>query len=391
MTHSLCHRPPLAQPYHASSAVNRDIAAAFISVLGLSAVHALDQALLDAWHHHVLPRLANPAGRAELARRLQACGLQSAGSTSRDSSGVTSRGTSRGRPLRSFTLVLRANDRRIPDHNTVGAVLLDADEVARLCGPVHLPPPGLSRRDTAARLGVAEQSLTARVRAGHLIKHQPHPVGRANRRRGEQPRPSVFYYAPPPHHEVHPVADVQSADWGTLNQHLHLRPRNLPQNSSNPSRGVLAARSTSDTSKGWSQTLHRTVRQLRPHNPTAQYERFEWHCPYCDKLAQRLYWPFRPLTLPAYLGFDFQQLAPELAPEAIAHLKSEIEHQHLPFTEGFTCRRCLQHQFGGQGLTYESTEFTSQNGKNVPKNTWHLFIQRLTLGLMRGDEVDYPD
>lgn len=298
------------------------------------------------------------------------------------------------KPLRSFALCLRANDRRLPDHNTVGAVVLDADEVARLCAPIHLPPPGVPRADVARLLGISPQALTARVRHGHLVKHQPFAAARADRKHGEAPRPNVFYHAPPPHHLVAPVADTQSADWGSLNQNLHQRPRQI-----SAPRSRLAGDPKGPTSPAppWHQTLHRTVRQLHPNpqslNPNSRkkYERFEWHCPDCDQYAQRLYWPFRPLTLPAYLGFDFTQLAPELPPAQIINLQSKIKNEAQPFTPGFTCRPCLIQQFGGRGLTYESTEFTSHNGKHVPKNTWHLFIQRLTMNLLTGREVHHPN
>ncbi|MEM6458524.1 MAG: hypothetical protein AAF710_03940, partial [Planctomycetota bacterium] len=349
-------------------------------------MHPLDAALLRAWDTHVTPRLATPQGRAQLTRRLTHFFPQRS---------EKSRGKFRG--LRSFTLTLRANDRRLPDHNTAGAVFLTPDAVARYCAPLHLPPPGHSRTDTAHLLGVGPSALPARVRAGHLIKHTPYPrpSTRSGNYPGDPPRPHVHFYAPPPDHLIHPVPDVQSADWGHLNQHLHDRPRNLPRqtcltgDAQRPS-----SASTSTASGGWQQTLFRTVRQLRPHDPKPQYERFEWLCPDCppetDPLAQRLYWPFRPLNLPAYLNFDFHQLSPELPPQAIEQIQNHQSNIQNPLTPGFTCRRCLQRRFGGQGLTYESTEFTSHNGKGRSsggKNTWHLFIQRLTLGLLTGNEV----
>ncbi|MEM9882908.1 MAG: hypothetical protein AAF800_08320, partial [Planctomycetota bacterium] len=344
-------------------------------------MHPLDAALLRAWDTHVTPRLATPLGRAQLAQRLTHFFPQRS---------EKFRGKFRG--LRSFTLVLRANDRRLPDHNTAGAVPLTPDAVAEFCAPIHLPPPGRSRADTAHLLGVGPSALPARVRAGHLIKHTPHPrpSTRSGKYPGDPPRPHVHFYAPPPHHLIHPVPDVQSADWGHLNQHLHERPRNLPQHP------------TDAHGQPWQQTLFRTVRQLRPHDPKPQYERFEWLCPTCPPppegspegqsphLAQRLYWPFHPLNLPAYLNFDFHQLAPELPAHAIEQIQNHQSNIQNPLTPGFTCRRCLQRRFGGQGLTYESTEFTSHNGKGRSsggKNTWHLFIQRLTLGLLTGNEV----
>ena len=361
-------------------------------------MNPLDAALLHAWQAHVVPRLDSPAGRAELARRVRRFQIP------------PSRGVPAARPLRSFTLVLRANDRRLPDHNLAGAVDLDADEIERLCAPIHLPPPGVPRLTAAQRLGVGPSALAARVRAGHPVKHQPFPrvSTRTGKYPGDPPRANVYLFAPPPHHLVHPVPDVQAADWGRLNQTLHQRPRSLPRNFPRNLPQSLrlagdAKRPASPTSNessrkhsgggAWSQTLHRTVRQLRPDQPKAQYERFEWQCPDCAQLTQRLYWPFRPLTLPAYLGFDFHQLAPELPPAHVAHLTAQVEHQHLPFTPGFTCRPCLQQQFGGRGLTYESAEFISHNGKGLVsggKNTWHRFIQRLTMGLLLGHEVPRP-
>jgi hypothetical protein len=359
-------------------------------------VTPLDAALLDAWQNHIIARLTDPAGRAELARRLL---------THRTVSGPKGLASSHphssaARPLRSFTLVLRANDRRLLDNNTAGAVPLDSDEIERLCAPIHLPPPGVPRNDAARLLGITPQALSARVRAGHLVKHKPHPAELTISFTTSRPhcladapkvpkirRPHVFYHAPSPTHLVHPVADVQSADWGILNQHLHQRPAHLHL-AANPKRP--ASLSSDATSGGWSQTLHRIVRQLRPDNPTPQYERFEWLCPDCDQFAQRLYWPFRPLTLPVYLGFDFQKLAPELPPDAIKNLQMTIDKQNQPLTFGFTCRQCLKQQFGGQGLTYESSEFTSRPRKGVQKNTWHLFIQRISMNMLKGHEVQKP-
>lgn len=381
----------------------------------------LDAALIHAWDTHIVPRLQTPAGRAQLAARLRPIA---------DRAG---RDVPAARPLRSFTLVLRANDRRLPDNNTAGAVLLDPEQIEKLCAPIHLPPPGIPRGSVARRLGISTQALTGRVRSGQLLKHQPRPTQRRPARYrpypGETPTPNIYYHAPPPHHLIDPAGDVQSADWGTLNQNLHTRPRNLPGNlhhpkpsagdpqpPASPENRIAKPSRNADTSGGgdisggggggWSQVLFRTVRQLRPHNPTPQYERFEWLCPTCPPppegqppdgrpphLVQRLYWPFRPLTLPAYLGFDFHQLAPELPADQIENLQSKIKHEAKPFTPGFTCRKCLKKQFGGRGLIYESTEFTSHNGKGPAaggKNTWHLFIQRLTMNLLRGDEVQLP-
>ena len=137
----------------------------------------LDAVLLDAWDTHIVPRLDSPAGRAELARRVA--------SFHRLAADATRPASPAARPLRSFTLVLRANDRRLPDHNLAGAVALDADEIERLCAPIHLPPPGVPRLTAAQLLGVGPSALATRVRAGHLLKHQPFP--RVSTRTGKYP------------------------------------------------------------------------------------------------------------------------------------------------------------------------------------------------------------
>ncbi|MEM9420408.1 MAG: hypothetical protein AAGA25_15370 [Planctomycetota bacterium] len=365
-------------------------------------MNTLDAALIQAWDTHITPRLTTPLGRAELARRLtqhhRLAGGPKGPASPTHINNQTTRSTSR--PLRSFTLVLRANDRRLPDNNTAGAVPLDPDEIQRLCAPIPLEPPGLPRAAIARRLGVSPQALSARIKQGHLIKHHPfpRPSTRSGKYPGDPPRSHAYFYAPPPSHLIHPIPEVQSADWGTLTQSLHQRPQHLrlAGDAKRPAFQISNPHDTAlDTSGGgrWSQTLHRTVRNLRPSNPTPQYERFEWQCPDCGQHAQRLYWPFRPMTLPAYLSFDFHQLAPELPAEWIAHLQSEIQNLNSPFTTGFTCRQCLKQQFGGQGLTYESTEFTAHHGHatgTLPKNTWHRFIQRLSMGLLLGHEVPRP-
>ncbi|MBB6430600.1 hypothetical protein [Algisphaera agarilytica] len=371
-------------------------------------MNTLDAALLQAWDTHITPCLTTPAGRAELTRRFTKHNRLAGGPKGPASPTHVNNQTtpSTSRPLRSFTLVLRANDRRLHDNNTAGAVPLDPDEIQRLCAPIPLEPPGLPRASIARRLGVSPQALSARIKQGHLIKHHPfsRPSTRSGKYPGDPPRSHAYFYAPPPTHLIHPIPEVQSADWGTLTQSLHQRPQHLqacgPQSAcpTPKTSGANSEDASEDTSGGgaWSQTLHRTVRQLHPNpeslppNSRKKYERFEWQCPDCGQHAQRLYWPFRPMTLPAYLRFDFHQLAPELPPQHIAHLTSQIEHQHLPFTKGFTCRQCLKQQFGGQGLTYESTEFTAHHGHATgthPKNTWHRFIQRLSMGMLHGDEV----
>ena len=331
-------------------------------------MHPLDAALLHAWHTHVLPRLDTPQGRATLAARLTRF--------------LHTTAAPGGGGLRSFALTLRANDSRLPDRNTAGAVFLDPDEVARLCAPIHLPPPGVPGPTAARLLGLSRQALTARVRAGQLVKYSPYPAHRRRPRhsdpRGNPPVPNVLYHAPPPHHHVEPTP-VHSAPWLALRDALHLRPARLHPPSHPPFR----------------QTLYRSVRQLRPERPTPQYQRFEWHCPTCDRPTQRLHWPFQPLNLPAYLGFDFTHLTPELTPHQLAEIQTHQANIQNPLTPGFTCRQCLTHQFGRQGLTYESTERPPKPPAEAasapsPKTSWNRFIQRQTLHLLTGPEVPHP-
>lgn len=100
-----------------------------------------DRALLDAWHR---VRGVCKNDSAKLAAIVRRRGM-----------------ATYVRPLRSWSLVLRACDSRIDDNNTQGLVRMDGARIRQLCSPVVLPFPGVTL-DVAARLFGVNRTTVSR-------------------------------------------------------------------------------------------------------------------------------------------------------------------------------------------------------------------------------------
>jgi len=317
----------------------------------------LDRVLLSAWHRAQERLTQDPDALAAVFRRRQMSAY--------------------ARPLRSWSLVLRANDKRIPDDNTQGAVALDAERVRAWCSPVKIPYPGVSLDDAACLFGV---NRTTVARWANPIDSQRtwwQEVQRQIREQGDLWYPPSTYLVQGTHlmleHFVNQAnikrsttlvwtpgiygldggGEVWSADWGEL-------------------RVGLAERVPGD----FLQQLQRVDRRLDGAGCSASPARrvrsrvFQWVCPEddggCGRLVYKLYLPMPTWTLMQALG----------------GVTTPIDLHGL----AFRCLRCA-------GLLYESAERTSSPGRRRRGgrrrvDVWDRFIKRISGGVLRGGEVD---
>jgi hypothetical protein len=84
-------------------------------------------------------------------------------------------------------------------------------------------------------------------------------------------------------------------------------------------------------------------------------------------LVSKLYWPMPVWTIPAALGLD-------------------VDYQQRSAPGRFACRKCWK-------LVYESSEthWRPDNRNDSLDIFWDRFVQRLTLGLLRGRDVPPPE
>lgn len=323
-----------------------------------------DRALLDAWHRVRGVCKNDPAKLAAIVRR---------------------RGMATyARPLRSWSLVLRACDSRIDDNNTQGLVRMDGARIRQLCSPVVLPFPGVTL-DVAARLfGVNRttvsrwadphdskltwyQEVQRQIREHRDMKWPPSTyrvegkrlmleyfLNRADRKRSEARvwTPSAL--------GLDPGGEVWSGDWGET-------------------RAGLANR----VSEGFVQTLQRVDRELGPPGgianagvraPSARV--FQWVCPEvdggCGRLVYKLFLPMPWWTMERVFG-DFDGLDEGTDPGAEAA------------NARFLCLRCA-------GLVYESAELGSvcgrrKDGSRRRLNDFDRLVKRQSGGVLRGRDV----
>ena len=254
-------------------------------------------------------------------------------------------GPTLARPLRSWSLALRADDKRIDadEHDTAGheCVILTADDVRALCAPVRLEYPGVSVNEAAHRLGVNKTTIYRRSHP-HDIRIPRHKNAHTRQlwrdiyiNDADRKRDAVCIWAPSP---VDPAGEVWSMPWGILRRHL-----------------------AQWVAEDFAQRLLR-----RAHRCGGRAVVRHWRCPTCARASSKLYLPFPVWTLPAALA------APEIA-----------EQSCRPMQERFTCRRCA-------GLIYESAERTARPARHRHVNVWHRFIQRISAGLLQGHEVTPP-
>ncbi len=204
----------------------------------------IDRALAEAWHRASI-------GDDEARRRLQRY-----------------LGPTYQRPLRSWSLVLRAHDRRLPSGEVVNYEQFDVDGpdcavsritltgelIQSLCGPVTIPWPGVTINAAAKRFGVNRSTIHNWAKKGRIVMDvYPKRGGKINRCSEKR----IWTRSP-----LDPAGDVYAGPWGTIRQHLAQR---VPKN--------------------FQQALLRTHRYLG-RNVMAFMR-----CPKCDKWMKNLYWP----------------------------------------------------------------------------------------------------
>lgn len=329
-----------------------------------------DRAILDAWHRAHAQAKGDPDKLKAILRR-------------REMSTYT-------RPLRSWSLVLRANDKRIDDNSAFGHVRMDGARVRQLCSQVKIDYPGLSLDEAARGFGVNRttvsrwadpegsglswwQDVRVQMEAAREMKWPPsryevvgkrlmleHCHNRAN------PKRSVTRVWTPGVHGLDPGGEVWSADWGTLRLGLAetIRP-------------------------SFVQELRRVDRELgaggRFASPATRQGKapqarvWQWVCPEaeggCGRLVYKLYRPMPFWTLvDAFAG---------LAGEAACVEPGLGLGGGSPLA--FLCLRCA-------GLVYESSERTSspgarKGGVRRRVDAKDRFVKRISGGVLRGREV----
>lgn len=265
------------------------------------------------------------------------------------------------RPVRSWCLVLRANDSRIDtycDTEVVGNVdwgpdqalcalkdvVLTAESVRALCAPVHIPWPGVSI-DRASRLfGVNRTTVHRWGRGKHVKKRsqaQESPgfreslgfvrsegrvvidsLCKGNGRDLHRATKRVWTRQP-----VDPAGEVLSGPWGSAITDL-----------------------THRVEEGWMQNVRLT------HRPLGRRMVYVGllQCPQCERWGYKLFWPQRIWT--------------------VAYAVGAAREQQTQDSGGFMCRRCAK-------VIYESAERGSRPGPGRRVNVDGRF-QRRALGVM---------
>ena len=284
------------------------------------------------------------------------------------------------RPLRSWSLVLRSNDKRIDDDNTQGFVRMDRAAILHLCSPVHIPYPGVSLDEAAHRFGVNRTTVsrwanpidssltwwqeiqqqirelgdtlyppkTYRVRGQRLMLE--HELNRANIKR------SVTRVWTPTADGLDPGGEVWSADWGRL-------------------RSGLAQQVPLDFVQELQRLDRRLNRNGTPTSATPIPSRvLQWVCPAadggCGRRVYKLY-----LSMPTWTLW-----------QALGGL--EMEKGVADSAMCFLCKSCA-------GLVYESSERTStpgirNNGQPRRLDVWDRFLKRISGGVLTRKDVPWP-
>lgn len=337
-----------------------------------------DRAMLDAWHRVHEQCKDDPGKLAAILRR-------------REMATYT-------RPLRSWSLVLRACDSRIDDNNSMGLVRIDRAAIRRFCSPVDIPYPGESL-DEAARLFGVNRTTVSRWA-------DPPPEGRGRSRRqrtwwqdvqGQIEAMSDMRWPPrtyqvegkrlmlehfhnvantkrsvtrvwtPGFYGLDPGGEVWSGDWGSLRTDLAQKvdPSFVQQLARVDRKLGLAVRASAcESSEG----------SFKP-NPGAKAPSarvFQWVCPEaddgCGRLVYKLYLPIPYWTLVQAFGDVGGLEMDDSAPLA-----------------RFLCLRCA-------GLVYESAELGAtpgwrKGGSRRRVDVLDRLVKRLSGGVLRRREV----
>ena len=278
----------------------------------------IDRALADAWHRAAIhPDEAQRRLRRHLGPTYQ-------------------------RPLRSWALVLRAHDRRLPTGEVVkyeqfdddgpdcavARITLTGELIQSMCGPITIPWPGVTINAAATRFGVNRSTIHNWAKKGRIVMDvYPKRGGKKNRCSEKR----VWTRSP-----VDPAGDVYAGPWGTIRQYIAQR---VPHD--------------------FQQSLLRTHRYLR--TTVMAFMR----CPTCAKWMKNLYWPQPIWTLKMAMGM------------------ASREELYRRYTDGFVCRECA-------GFIYESVERRSRPLPGYRVDRWDRFVKRISGGVLGGDDVAPP-
>jgi len=250
-------------------------------------------------------------------------------------------GPTYSRPLRTWSLVLRAHDTRlegrcrccVTEYMTwdedgpecaVEALELTGEIVRELCRPVYIDWPGVSVDDAAARFGVNRTTIHRWAKAGRVVMDVYPRRSRRNTHRADR---QVWTRSP-----IDPTGDLLTGPWNTIRQGLADR---IPLE--------------------WTQVVERTHKCLG----TISIMRF-FRCPDCGRWTTKL-------LLPCSIWTMLQAL------DLCERLPGAADH--------FTCWRCA-------GVIYESAERTSRPAPGRRVNTWDRFVKRISAGVLR--DHDFP-
>ncbi len=246
------------------------------------------------------------------------------------------------RGLRSLSLVLRADDKRIDGlgegvvgfggwmegvegvQQGVWEVRVDRGVVGRLCGPVRIDWPGVGVAEAAGLFGVNATTVRRWAKAGRVVMEREE--NRADRKRSGW---RVWTRG-----GVDVGGAVWRGDWW----------------------GDAGAGLERLVGEGFEQRLLRTHRCIGSRSVV-----WRWLCEGCGGWVAKVYRPRRVLTVGAWLG------------EAAAGERWT--------GGGFQCRACA-------GLVYESSERGSRPGKGRRVDVWDRFVKRVSGGVLGGGDVE---
>ena len=337
----------------------------------------LDRRLLAGWERVRGRLLGNPQGGGEAVGRFKKFV-----------------GSQLAKPLRAWSLVLRAGDTRIDElagegkfRKGSGQLWLDAAAVRGLCGPVSIAWPGVGPAEAAGRFGVSEVTLwrwskkmgavaakskdavagggplgapsLRRVRGGGarggcgggwgggLVRDLY--VNRADRKRDE-----VRYWTQRP---IDPAGEVFTGPWGTVRQELtRLVPDDFEQEVRRVGKALGKSGGKRKVGRGSRVSPDVWVQGAR------DKKTWQWVCPGCGAWVYRLYWAMGVWTIAAVFS-----------EEAAAWARR-------PVGEGFACRKCA-------GLVYESSEAHWKAGAAGEAVFWDRFVRRISSGMLGADDV----
>lgn len=272
------------------------------------------------------------------------------------------------RPVRPWCLCIRASDTRISPATVLHdgeatyyarlphRITLDADDIRRLCAPVHIPWPGLTVQQAADRLGQTPANLYHWIRRGvfnEIARRRPN---------GRVEGPPPLIWSPSPLDPSSPAGRGPDPIWGTLWQSMASR---IPD--------------------GFSVTVQRIPRERRASAERPSRRAFcGWHfiCPGlspdapCGRRVSKLFIPLRPFSLLDFLGNPIAAELPQDADTRDLPLAARLPLPPIPTPPlAAACLRC--HNVLQVSL--------------VSPGGWNQFVACLSGGLLYGHEVRMPE